>query len=114
MAFYNALVHGDYPQVAVLREMVTPESLAFWGDFSAVREGLFTMAPTTRAERPAPGVAYVKFTADHGQVVAAPGPVVVMVETMTLQFRPERDRWLVHAIGTPWPPEELPHLAPGS
>ena len=35
LAFHAALTHGDGPQLNVLRDLVTPESLAAWGDFSA-------------------------------------------------------------------------------
>ena len=64
LAFHYALTNDDGPQLDVLRDLVTPESLAAWGDFSQARELLADTGITSRADRPAPGVAYVKFVSD--------------------------------------------------
>lgn len=39
-AFLSAVTEPAGPDVALLRELVTPESREMWGDFSEVGEGL--------------------------------------------------------------------------
>jgi hypothetical protein len=65
-AFYLALTDDDGLRAGELCELVTPESLVARGDFSTAREVLLGVGMTTRADSPAPGVAYVKFVADQG------------------------------------------------
>lgn len=102
------------PRLDDLPGMVTPESLAALGDFSAAREFLNGIGMTTRADIPAPGVAYVKFVSDPGQVMVSDGYTMIMARTVaTLQFRPETGRWLVHQLGDYCLPEDLPPL-PGA
>jgi hypothetical protein len=111
LAFHAALTHDDGPQLDVLRNLVTPESLAAWGDFSAARDHLADTGMTSRASIPAPGVAYVKFVSDPGQGLRADGDVMIMARAVaTLQFRPEYGRWLVHQMGDYCLPEDLPAL----
>jgi hypothetical protein len=110
-AFHNALMHDDCPQLDVLRNLVTPESLPAWGDFSAAREHLAGTGMTSRADRPAPGVAYVKFVTDPGQGLKADADTLIMARAVaTLQFRPESGRWLLHQLGDYCLPEDLPVL----
>ncbi len=111
LAFHAALTHDDGPQLDVLGTLVTPESLAAWGDFSAARELLADTGMTSRADRPAPGVAYVKFVSDPGQGLKADADTPIMARAVaTLQFRPESGRWLVHQLGDYCLPEDLPDL----
>jgi hypothetical protein len=93
LLFHAALTHDDGPQLDLLRNLVTSESLAAWGDFSAAREHLADTGMTSRAEIPAPGVAYVKFLSDPGQDLRSDGDVMMMARAVaTLQFRPESGR----------------------
>ncbi len=114
LAFHAALTHTDGPQFDMLRNMVTPESLAAWGDFSAAREHLADTGMTSRASIPAPGVAYVKFVSDLGQGMRSDGETMMMARAVaTLQYRPECGRWLVHQLGDYCLPEDLPPLRAG-
>jgi len=111
LAFHNALTNNNGPQLDVLRDLVTPESLGGWGDFSAARELLADTGMTSRADRPAPGVAYVKFVSDPGQGLKSDGYTPMMARAVaTLQFRPDSGRWLVHQLGDYCLPEDLPAL----
>lgn len=95
--------------------MVTPESLAAWGDFSEARALLNGTGMTTRTDIPAPGVAYVKFVSDPGQILVSDGHTMIMARAIgTLQFRPEIGRWLVHQLGDYCLPEDLPALPSAS
>jgi hypothetical protein len=108
-AFWSALRGHDGPRLDVLPNLVTPESLAAWGDFSAAREHLVGTGMTSRADRPVPGVAYVKFVSDPGQDFRADSDVPIMARAVaTVQFRPETGRWHVHALGDYVLPEDLP------
>ena len=110
-AFHEVLAGDRSIRADALRGMVTPESLACWGDFSAARELLADTAMTSRASSPAPGVAYVKFVSDPGHALIADGPTMIMVRAIaTLQYRPNAGRWLVHALGDYCRPENLPEL----
>jgi hypothetical protein len=109
--FHNALIHDDGPQLDVLRDLVTPASLVLWGDFSAAREHLAGTAIMSRADTPAPGVAYVKFVTDPGRPLRADSDMPIMARAVaTLQFRPESGRWQVHQLGDYCLPEDLPPL----
>jgi hypothetical protein len=109
--FHDALLHDDGPQLAVLKNLVTPESLAAWGDFSAAREHLAGTCMTSRADIPAPGAAYVKFVTDPGQALISDGYTPIMTRAIaTLQYRPDSGRWLVHQLGEYCLPEDLPPL----
>jgi hypothetical protein len=111
LAFHAALTHGDGAQLGMLRNLVTPESLPAWGDFTAARDHLAGTGMTSRADSPAPGVAYVKFVSDTGQGLRADADVMMMTRAVaTLQFRPESGRWLVHQLGDYCLPEDLPDL----
>lgn len=110
-AFHAAVTREDGQQITALHQLVTPESLAAWGDFAEARKLLHDTGMTSRADEPGPGVAYVKFVSDTGEGYTAVGPVAMMVRAAaTLQFRPELGGWRVHALGGALPPEELPPL----
>ncbi len=53
LAFHYALMNDDGPQLDVLQDLITPGSLAAWGDFSQARELLADTGMTSRADRPA-------------------------------------------------------------
>jgi hypothetical protein len=94
-----------------MAQLVTPESLASWGDFTAARELLEDTGMTTKADHPAAGVAYVKFVSDMGESLMADSDVMIMARAVaTLQFRPELDQWRVHQLGEYCLPEDLPPL----
>jgi|SRR5579859_4147898 len=110
-AFWTALIDADGPQLDVLRYLVTPESLAGWGDFGAARERAAGTGVMSRAEIPAPGVAYVRFPYDPDQSLQADSDVSMKARAVaTLQFRLEAERWQVHAFGDYVLPEDLPVL----
>jgi hypothetical protein len=110
-AFYLDLTDDAGAQLDDLKEMVTPESLDTWGDFSDARELLNGTGMTTRTEIPAPGVAHVKFVTDPGELLVSDGPTMIMARAIaTLQFRPETGRWMVHHLGDYCLPEDLPEL----
>ena len=111
LLFHTALTHDDGSQLDMLRNLVTPESLPLWGDFSAAREHMAGTAIMSRADTPAPGVAYVKFVTDPGRALRAGSDMPIMARAVaTLQFRPESSRWLVHQLGDYCRPEDLPAL----
>jgi hypothetical protein len=110
-AFNAALAHEDGARLDELQGMVTPESLAGWGDFTAARDLLSGTCMTSRADQPAPGAAYVKFVSDPGQGLISDGTTMIMARAIvTLQFRPETGQWKVHALGDYCRPEQLPPL----
>lgn len=109
--FHYAVVDEGGAEVDKLRRLVTPESLAAWGNFSSTRALLMGTGWTTRADEPAPGVAYVKFTPSDMPTVRVDGDVAINVRAVaTLQYRPELGGWRVHHVGEPCLPEDLPPL----
>lgn len=96
-----------------MARLVTPESLASWGDFTAARDLLDNTAITSRADEPDPGVAYVKYITDPGQGLMADSDVPIMARAIaTLQFRPElAPQWRVHSLGDYVLAEDLPPLS---
>ncbi|WP_329788521.1 hypothetical protein V1227_28870 [Lentzea sp. DG1S-22] len=115
LLFLLAVTDEAGPRLEALPALVTPESLAAWGDFQSVAEALRDATITTRANYPAfgeTGVAYVKYVRDpsiEGMQVAA--EVLVEAVIATLQYRPELNSWRVHAVGGKMLlPEELPPL----
>ena len=108
---FRAALADKGRRLGELQELVTPESLAGWGDFAAARDLLSGTGMTSRADQPAPGVAYVKFVSDPGQGLISDGTTMIMARAVaTLQFRPETGRWKVHALGDYCHPEQLPPL----
>jgi hypothetical protein len=110
-AFFSLLVDGKRPKMAELRNLVTPESLPAWGDFTEARALLADCGIMTRAESPAEGIAYVKFVPTQGQNMIGTGhtDTDIMVRAVaTLQFRPETQQWHVHSLGGYLRPEDLP------
>ncbi len=108
-AFYMALTRKSGLRLDLVRNLVTPESLDAWGDFSSSRELLKGTSITTLADTPAPGVAYVRYPSDRGQTLRADTDTMIMVRAVaTLQYRPELGEWRVHQLGEYCHPDHLP------
>lgn len=121
-AFIGALQSDDPQAAEALRSLVTPESLAAWGDFSSAREFAnrrLRISLAARQDTKATDVAYVKFAPDEGDWIH-PGVTDDNVAAWaTLVWRPEISAWgplacwRLHQIG-PWVlPSELPRTAIG-
>ena len=118
LAFVAALLdeRSEAPE-----HLVTPESRKHWGDFSAARE-LLAAIPNrgigSRANRAfdARDVAYVKILAEvtRAFVIKGEEQVVEVAAVVSLVWRPELGSWLVHAVGDPVHPLEMPRTSPGS
>jgi hypothetical protein len=115
LMFCNALVrHEEYIQA--LARLVTPESLASWGDFgeaasflgSVKDRGYGSFADRAYGDD---AVAYFKILSGvtstyqvlEDQIISGSAGVV------TLVWRPEFGEWRVHGIGDYVKPEEVPH-----
>jgi hypothetical protein len=101
-----------------LPAIVTPESLDSWGDFTEIRDvleriperGLGSGAtPATDA----PDVAYVKIMRDVPHTFLLQAGELQVEELITLVWRPEVGRWLVHSVGAATLPEDAPRTSPG-
>jgi hypothetical protein len=116
MMFLNALEdHVHHPNA--LLTLTTPESHPAWGDFSETAEMLrsiddYGVGSVANRAVDAPDVAYVKVfrgvTQPHQVLDEQPVPAAAV---MTLVWRPELDRWVVHAMGGSLPPEYVPRTA---
>lgn len=116
--FCNALAERRKYQTA-LGNLVTPESKSAWGDFSAAADYLASIedhayGSFTNAAHDAPDVQYFKIlrNVQESYQVLDDQPVIVAA-VLTLVWRPEHGRWMVHSIGEPLLPEQLPRSAPG-
>ncbi len=117
-AFLLLLDEGDVDDV--LHAMVTPESLKTWlRELVEVRTLLAGRGLATRADYPAPDVAYVKLTLDPGGTVRATAQVpLANAVILTLQRRPELPDiadvggWRVHAVGDYTLVENMPPATP--
>ena len=116
MMFLNALEdHVRYYNA--LLTLTTPESHPAWGDFSNAAEMLrsiddYGVGSMANEAVGAPDVAYIKIlrgvTEPYEVVDAQP---VMAAAIMTLVWRPELDRWVVHGIGDSLLPEQVPRTA---
>ncbi|WP_284752638.1 hypothetical protein [Arthrobacter sp. efr-133-R2A-120] len=113
--FCNALGQYRHFQVA-LRRIVTPESVAAWGDFSDAANFLASIPDAgygSMAQRAvgADDVAYFKVLSgvtDSYQVLDE--QIVQAAGIVTLAWRPEFGEWRVHAMGSNYVvPEQVPH-----
>lgn len=114
--FCEALEDHERYSVA-LRMLTTPESHPAWGDFSdaacAYREipepGFGSRANLALG---APDVAYFKIlrNVNRSYQVLDDQPIG-FAAVLTLVWRPERQQWLVHAMGQSLLPEEVPRTA---
>ena len=108
-ALHYALTREEGPACDFLSTVVTLESVPSWGDFTRAREMLAGTAMMSRADEPAPGVAYVRYVADEGVSLQVDGDFALPVRAIaTLVFSPENERWQVHALGDPILAEHLP------
>lgn len=99
-----------------LRDLVTPESAEFWGDFDAARRMLKSIEKPgygTTINR-APGavdVGYFKILENVEESFEVHVETAVLVPAVvTIIWRPEKGKWLVHQFGAPAEPEELSHV----
>lgn len=109
--FFRALLHKDVEELEVL---VTPESRPAWGGFD-VAVGLFhslenpgMVREASRSKRD-PNVCYMRIARgvqrSHDITAYTPldNPLIV-----TLVWRPEYGRWMVHHLGDPAEPSSIP------
>ena len=101
-----------------LHNLVTPESLDAWGDFSEAAKGLEAIQNPgfgSRANRAhdASDVAYVKILSNIEQSYeVTEEQVVLAAAVVTLVWRPEFGQWMVHGLGDHIRPEGLPRTSP--
>jgi hypothetical protein len=85
--------------------LVTPESLEDWGDFSAEAAALEALGDWGVSSKPLravddPDVAYGKVLSGVRESFQLVDDGVLSVALIvTLTWRPECDRWLIHAVG---------------
>lgn len=102
-----------------LTQLVTPESLNDWGDFAAAGELLESIPEVgfgtlTNQAYGAPDVRYFKILSGVGDAYMVVDEQPVMAAALlTMIWRPEHGRWMVHAMGDSLLPEHLPRSAPG-
>ena len=107
---------GQYSNA--LHNLVTPESLDAWGDFSEAAKGLEAIQNPgfgSRANRAhdASDVAYVKILSNIEQSYeVTEEQVVLAAAVVTLVWRPEFGQWMVHGLGDHIRPEDLPRTSP--
>ena len=110
----------------ILSQLITPESVDAFGDFSVARTMVAAEKDTgigSLANRPegASDVAYMKLILNmHDQLLPGTESLIVSgAETLarafiaSLVWRPERGMWLVHSFGDYARPEEMPRTSPG-
>ncbi|WP_141677859.1 hypothetical protein [Microbacterium oleivorans] len=117
---FMELIQQDPLDVEKFSDVVTPESLAAWGDFSeaqaaveAVQDWGMGSYPEPAAD--APDVAYVKILRNEPEARQETADRVVYPALwLTLVWRPEYGMWLVHALGgRPSDPDDVPRSSPG-
>jgi hypothetical protein len=114
VTFINALYHDrGRPNLYVLQQLVTPESVPAWGDFRSTAErlkgcGAGSMASPSMDD---PDVVYFKFITDHdGVTYQAQEDMIIMTRAVaTLVRRPSLGGWRIHGVGEPLRPETVPH-----
>ncbi len=117
VTFCNALTQNFPYYRTALKQLVTPESLDAWGDFSeaaAFLNELPEMAFGSKVNEAvgAPDVVYFKILRDvtTSYEVVDEQPINAAA-VLTLIWRPERKQWLVHSIGDYSTLENLPRTA---
>lgn len=113
--FFMALLDYDFDSLDLL---VTPESRPEWGNFSAVSQWLAGVQDAgiqsigNRADG-AKDVAYVGILGDSPEIYRFTSDTVVqMAGIVTLVWRPEFGRWMVHGVGDYIGPDDLPRTSP--
>jgi len=116
--FCNALADHHHYRVA-LGKLVTPESLPNWGDFSEAAALLASIedhayGSRTNPAQGAPDVHYFKILRNVPESYQLlDDQLLAGAAVLTLVWRPEHGRWMVHSIGDYLLPETLPRSAPG-
>lgn len=112
--FYQALQDpSEFQQV--LAFLTTPESQSAWDDFAEAGEmlaaiedhGIGTMVKEAQGD---PSVAYAKILrgiTDSYEVLD--NQIINAAAVITLVWRPDFGRWMVHGIGDSILPEDVPH-----
>lgn len=105
-----------------LQQLVTPESLSYWGDFSAAKDLYDSIeepgfGSTINQPAGAPDVGYFKVLSGVTEGFTVSEPESVLVPAIaTLVWRPEAGpseqpgMWLVHQFGAAADPEGLGHV----
>lgn len=125
MVMFVLELSRDQPDVGVLEDLVTPESLAGWGDFSDAKR-VFDAIPNSGysdAAPRAPGAPDVAFPRiiDTDRAVGHTGNVTIHGERIaegaypfTVIWRPELGGWRVHSWNDEvFDLEALPRTSPG-
>ncbi len=116
--FANAL-RSPIRNARILGWLVTPESRVGWGDFEKAAGQLRAIKNPGIGSHAspafeAPDVAYVKIMADVSQAFTLDEPSFGTESAIvTLVWRPEHARWLVHGFGAYARPDELTRTSPG-
>lgn len=117
LAFLDGLQSGLAAEE--LAVTVTPESIDAWGTFAETRAALEAIGDWGIGTYPSPAesaadVVYVKVlegvTEAYQQVERIE---IVPAAWITLVWRPEVAMWLVHGIGRPIAPSDIPRTSPG-
>ena len=115
ISFCNAL--DELPAAtSVLGDSVTPESRPSWGDFSVARDMLPSeetrgYASETRFAEGEPRVGYLSIfrgANDTVQNISGQEQMTAARAVLTLVWRADFDRWMVHAIGDYVHPNDVP------
>ncbi len=116
-ALFGVIREGTY-DLDRLREFITPESIATWGDFSGYTE-IFRSIPNPaigacpNPASGAPDVVYVKVIPNVTEPEVISGPTLMEVAgVFTFVYRPELGGWKMHAFGDHVLPEDLVRPAP--
>lgn len=105
--------------VRALHALTTPESHDAWGDFSGAAAGvaslgLWELEPKLSRPAGANDVAYAVVREPIDRVgSAAHAPVMSRMAIITMVWRQEQQRWLVHSLGRYVCPEDLPRSTGG-
>lgn len=117
--FANAL-RSPIKNSGLLAWLVTPESRASWGNFEKAATLLRSIknpgiGSNATPAFDAPDVAYVKIMADVTEAFTLDEPSFGTESAIvSLVWRPEHGRWLVHGFGAYSKPTELTRTSPGS
>lgn len=116
--FANAL-RSPIRNAGLLAWLVAPESRAAWGEFEPAAALLRAMRQPGIGSNAAPAfdapdVAYVKVMENVAEAFTLDEPIFgTESAVITLVWRPEHGRWLVHGFGHYLRPEELVRSSPG-
>ncbi|WP_448059973.1 hypothetical protein [Cellulomonas hominis] len=119
LLFVKALFDPETNAVA-LDYLVTPESRAAWGDFTEAAQMLAEIedagfGSNINRAHDAPDVGYLKILRGVSQSYqVTDGQLVMAAAVVTVVWRPEYERWMVHSIGDYLKPEDVPRTSPGS